>query len=318
MSAVEDYVTADESGENWTMMLGDACERLGEIATDSVDLSVQSPPFAGLFIYSPSPRDLGNSASTGEFMQHYSFVIREQLRVTRPGRWACVHVQNTTTTKATNGHMGVVDFRGDVIREFVKAGWIFGGEVTVFKDPQAQAIRTKAHALMFVTKNRDSAGSRPALADYLLLFRKPGDNAVPIKTDVTNDEWIEWAGPIWRDHHDGGWLAEDGFICPVWFGIRESDTLNVKVARVDADERHITPLQLAFVDRCVRLWSNPGELVLSPFAGIGSELYQAVKRGRRATGVELKPSYFHTAVENLRRLESEMAAPTLFDESEAL
>lgn len=253
---IDDYITADAAGTNWTMMLGDACERLTELDTDSVDLSVCSPPFAGLFIYSPSPRDLGNSAGSGEFLEHYSFIIREQLRVTKPGRVACVHVQNLTTTKATHGHIGQTDFRGDVIREFQRAGWLFNGEVTVWKDPQAQAIRTKSHALMFVTKNRDSAGSRPALADYLLLFKKPGDNAVPVKTDVTNEEWIEWAGPIWADHHDGGWLDDDGNICPVWYGIRESDTLNVKVAREAADERHITPLQLGFIDRCVRLWSN--------------------------------------------------------------
>lgn len=309
---IDDYVTDEAAGANWTLMLGDACERLEELGTDTVDLSVCSPPFAGLFIYSPSPRDLGNSASSGQFMEHYGFIIREQLRVTKPGRLACVHVQNLTTTKATHGQMGMSDFRGDVIREFQSAGWIFNGEITVWKDPQAQAIRTKSHALMFVTKNRDSAGSRPALADYLLLFKKPGDNQIPITTDVSNDEWIEWAGPIWVDHHDGGWLTDDGHICPVWFGIRESDTLNVKVAREDADERHITPLQLGFIDRCVRLWSNPGELVLSPFAGIGSELYQAVKLGRRAVGIELKRSYWTTAVNNLRSLESDMAMPTLF------
>ncbi|WP_201787851.1 hypothetical protein, partial [Klebsiella pneumoniae] len=135
---------------------------------------------------------------------HYGFIIREQLRVTKPGRLACIHVQQLTTTKATDGYMGMTDFRGQVIAAFQNAGWYFNGEVTVWKDPQAQSIRTRSHALAFATKNRDSAATRPALADYLLLFRKPGDNAVPIKNDVTNDEWIEWASPIWTDHHDGG------------------------------------------------------------------------------------------------------------------
>ena len=185
-----------------------------------------------------------------------------------------------------------------MIRAYIDAGWYFHGEVTVNKDPQAQAIRTKAHALTFATKNRDSSGTRPALADYLLLFRKPGDNAVPIKNDVTNDEWIEWAQPVWWD-------------------IKETNTLNVRVARDDADERHICPLQLDFIERCIRLWSNPGEVVLSPFAGIGSEVYMARKLGRYGLGCELKPSYWRPAVDNLTNLDVEMGHATLFDEAGA-
>lgn len=289
-----DYITDQAEGASWRLLLGDSCERLGEIPDDSVGLSVYSPPFSSLFTYSPSIRDLGNAASREEFMEHYGFVIRENLRVMMPGRVVCVHVQQLTTMKATHGYSGLTDFRGEVIRAYQSNGWIFHGEVTVNKDPQAQAIRTKAQALMFVTKNRDSAATRPALADYLLLFRKPGENRVPIKNDVTNDEWIDWAQPVWWD-------------------IRETDTLNVRVARDEADERHICPLQLGFIDRCVRLWSNPGETVLSPFAGIGSEVYQAVKRGRYGLGVELKPSYWRTAVSNLRTLEADMSVPKLFD-----
>lgn len=290
------YVEDQAEGENWRMLLGDSCERLAEIPDDSIGMSVCSPPFASLFTYSPSPRDLGNSASREEFIEHYGFIVREKLRVTMPGRVACVHVQQLTTTKTTHGHVGLTDFRGDVIRCYLDNGWHFHGEVTVDKDPQAQAIRTKAQALMFVTKNRDSSATRPALADYLLLFRKPGENPEPIKNDVSNDEWIEWARPV-------------------WLGIRETNTLNARVARDDADERHICPLQLDFIDRCVRLWSNPGETVLSPFAGIGSEGYMAVKRGRRFIGIELKPSYWRTACQNLEDLEREMALPTLLDEA---
>ncbi len=292
----DDYVTAEESGDKWDLWLGDSCERMTEIPTDSVGLSVYSPPFASLFTYSPTPRDLGNSASRGEFFEHYGFIIRENLRITMPGRICAVHVQQLTTTKSTNGVIGMTDFRGDVIRAYLDAGWIFHGEVTVNKDPQAQAIRTKAQALMFVTKNRDSSMTRPALADYLLLFRKPGDNATPIKNDVTNEEWIEWAQPVWMD-------------------IRETNTLNERVARDEADERHICPLQLDFIERVVRLWSNPDEVVLSPFAGIGSEIHTAVRLGRRGHGIELKPSYWRTAVNNLRDLDEQMNLPALFDEA---
>src|SRR6185312_11267319 len=195
MSNNDAYVTDTETGEGWTAMLGDSCERLAEIPDNSIDLSVCSPPFDSLFVYSPTMRDLGNSKSRGEFLAHYRYIIDHQLRVTKPGRIACTHVQQLTTTKATHGHVGLSDFRGDVIREFIDAGWIFHGEATIWKDPQAQSIRTKAFSLSFQTKNRDSSASRPALADYLLLFRKPGDNAVPIaheaqSGEVTNDDWI--------------------------------------------------------------------------------------------------------------------------------
>ena len=291
----DSYVTDDAAGESWHLMLGDSCERLAEIPDDSVGLSVYSPPFASLFTYSPSVRDLGNAASRQEFLEHYGFIIRENLRVTMPGRVACVHVQQLTTTKSYHGYTGLTDFRGDVIRAYLDNGWYFHGEVTVNKDPQAQAIRTKAQALMFVTKNRDSAATRPALADYLLIFRKPGDNVVPIKNDVSNDEWIEWAQPVWWD-------------------IRETNTLNARLGRESADERHICPLQLDFIERCVRLWSNKGETVLTPFAGIGSEVYTAVKLGRRGLGIELKPSYWRSAVDVLTDLEAEMTTPGLFDE----
>lgn len=291
---MNDYLTAVESGNDWMLMLGDSCERMAEIPDESVDMSVYSPPFAMLFTYSDSDRDLGNCATREEFMEHYGYIIRENLRITKPGRICCVHVQQLTTTKATHGHQGLTDFRGDVIRGYLDAGWIFHGEVTVNKDPQAQAIRTKAQALMFVTKNRDSSMTRPALADYLLLFRKPGDNEVPIKNDVSNEEWIEWAQPVWWD-------------------IRETRTLNATVARDDADERHICPLQLDFIERCVRLWSNPGEVVFSPFAGIGSEVHTAVRLGRHDLGIELKPSYWRTAVDNMQDLDRQRNQESLFD-----
>ena len=290
----DDYMTDEASGETFDLWLGDSCERMADIGDESVDLSVYSPPFASLFTYSPSVRDLGNSGDRAEFFEHYGYIIRENLRITKPGRICAVHVQQVTTTKSTHGVIGMTDFRGQVIAAYMDAGWVFCGEVTVDKDPQAQAIRTKAQALMFVTKNRDSSMTRPALADYLLLFRKPGDNAVPIKNDVTNEEWIEWARPVWLD-------------------INETNTLNVRAARDAADERHICPLQLDFIERVIRLWSNPGELVFTPFAGIGSEVVTAIRLGRRGLGIELKPSYWRTAVANCRDVEHETSLPSLFD-----
>jgi DNA modification methylase len=251
-----------------------------------------------LFTYSPSDRDLGNCRDHAEFQEHYRYIIDQVLRVTKPGRLCVVHCAQIATQKARDGAIGLYDFRGDIIRNHVEAGWIFHGEVTIDKDPQAQAIRTKATALMFQTLKRDSSMSRPALADYILLFRKRGDNATVIAPDCDNDTWIQWARPV-------------------WYGIRESNTLNVAVARDDEDERHICPLQLDLIERCVRLWSNRGETVLSPFMGIGSEVYTAVKWGRRGLGIELKPSYWRTAVTNLRRLEEELSRPSLLDEASA-
>lgn len=283
----DEYRTDDAHGLAWHLMLGDSCERLAEIPDGTIDLSVYSPPFASLFTYSPSPRDLGNSYDRDEFLDHYGYVIRDVLRVTKPGRLSCVHVQQLTTTKAVHGVVGMTDFRGQVIAAHQQAGWIYHGEVTIDKDPQAQAIRTKAQALMFQTLNRDSASSRPALADYLIVFRKPGVNETPVTPDCDNETWIQWAHPVWYD-------------------INETDTLNVRVARDDADERHICPLQIPLIERCVRLWSNRGETVLSPFAGIGSEGVGAVKWGRRFVGCELKESYWRTAVRNLTDAEGQL------------
>lgn len=299
---IDNYEPDQVVGEGWTLNLGDSCERLSELADDSVDLSVYSPPFAGLYSYSPSPRDLGNCSNTDEFIRHYRFVIDELLRATKPGRNSCVHVADVATTKATHGVTGLYDLSGDVIRAHVAAGWVFYGRWWVDLDPQAVATRTKAQHLMFVTKNRDSARSAPATGDQMLLFRKPGDNAVPIPhhadeapPGVSNQNWIDWARPV-------------------WLGINRTKTLNVAVAKEADDTRHLHALQLDFIERCIRLWSNPGELVVSPFGGVGSEPYMARKLGRRAWACELKRSYYDTAVTNLRRLDVEMSTPNLFDE----
>lgn len=293
MSNEDAYIEDEASGKLWRFLLGDSGQRMAELEAESVHLSVYSPPFQSLYTYSPSPRDMGNALDRKDFFDQYAYIIRENLRITVPAGICCVHVQQTTTTMTTHGVIGMTDFRGDVIRAYQQEGWIYYGEVTVDKDPQAQAIRTKAQALMFVTKNRDSSKSRPALADYLLIFKKPGERYAQIKNDVTNEEWIEWARPI-------------------WYGIQESNTLNARIARESDDERHLTPLQLDFIERCVRLYSNPGEVVFTAFGGVGSELYVAVKHGRQAIGIELKASYWQTGCGYLAELEEQQAQPTLF------
>lgn len=298
--AEDDYRTDEASGDGWRLLLGDCVERLAELETASIGLSVHSPPFAQLYTYSASARDMGNSRSYDEFIEHYRFAVRELLRVTKPGRRACVHVQQIAMTQVMQGIIAWRDFRADVVRLYMECGWIYHGEVVVDKDPQAQAIRTKSKTLLFVQKNKDSSWSIPAMADYILLFRAPGDNAEPILTDVTNEEWILWARPI-------------------WYGIRESATLQASVARAEKDEKHIAPLQLETIERCVRLWSNRGELVLDPMAGIGSTGYVALRNDREFIGIELKPEYWQQAAINLLNARTQMslgledAAPPLLD-----
>ena len=291
----DNYREESVSGDSWTLHNGDCVETMKrKIATDSVDLSVFSPPFSSLFTYSNSPRDIGNCKNDDEFWTHFRFAIPELLRVTKPGRLAAVHIANVPAMLSRDGYIGVKDIRGDLVREFIAAGWIFHGEVTIDKCPQAQAIRTKSKSLLFVQKERDSSWLRPALADYICVFRKPGENAVPIQNDdVTREDWIEWARPI-------------------WYGIKEADTLQVREAREDKDERHLCPLQLGTIERCIRLWSNKGETVFTPFLGIGSEAYQAVRFGRKALGVELKASYFRCAVANVRKAEAARKEEGLF------
>lgn len=267
---------------DYALYCGDSVEVMKGIPDDSIGLSVYSPPFISLYTYSPTERDVGNSRTEDEFFYHYGLIIDELLRTAMPGRNTCVHVAQVPAMLVRDGYIGLKDFRGKTIQAYEDRGWIYHGEVCIDKCPQAQAIRTHSKGLLFVQLKKDASWLRPALADYILVFRKPGDNPVPIKPDLTNDEWIEWARPV-------------------WYGIKESDTLNVAEGRDNDDERHICPLQIGTIERCIRLWSNPGETVLSPFAGIGSEIYTAVKLKRKGIGIELKESYFKAAVKNLKR-----------------
>jgi len=276
---------AEYTGENWKLYQGDCVTEVKKIGDAAIDLSIFSPPFLALYTYSATECDMGNCKSDTDFFAHFGFLIDELMRITKPGRLCCVHAAQTATTLNTHGLIGWKDFRGALCTEFVKHGWTYQGEVCIDKDPQAQAIRTHSKGLLFVQLKKDASWLRPAMADYILVFRRPGTNEVPIHPDINNEEWIEWARPI-------------------WYGIRESETLNKAEARSDEDDRHICPLQLGTIERVVRLWSNPGETVFSPFTGIGSEGYVSLKHGRKFIGTELKPLYARTAAKNLRQAES--------------
>jgi len=304
MKEIDDngYTEDTVTGENWLAMLGDSCERMKELEDNSVDLSVYSPPFADLYTYTDTERDLGNSRDWDEFFDHYAFIIREVLRVTKPGRLTCVHSSDIPARAQTEGYIGIRDFPGAVIKSYEKEGWTFIGRAFVQKNPQAQAIRTKSKALLFAQIHKDSTHSRPALIDQILLFKKPGENEVPVKSvengEMDNETWIEWANGIWT-------------------GINETNTLQYSTARGEDDEKHICPLQLETIERCIKMWSNPGETVLTPFGGIGSEGYQAVKFGRKAILIELKESYFNVLVKNMQAVEAKSSLPDLFAWAEA-
>jgi DNA modification methylase len=294
MNCIDSKITDDYAAYN-----GDSIEMIRELPDDSVGLSVFSPPFPGMYAYSDSARDMGNSNTIDEMMAHFDYLIPELLRAVAPGRMCCVHLCQLTAMKGRDGYIGLKDYRGDVIRGFIKHGWRFAGEVTIDKNPQVQATRNKERGLLFKSLATDSSMMRMALADYIVYFRKDGENATPIHAGVSKkynpnggwiseQEWIEWASPVWYRHTKG----KEG-------GISETDVLGVKQGREDDDERHLCPLQLGVIERCVKLWSAPGDVVLSPFMGIGSEGHEAIRLGRKFIGFELKQSYFKVACENL-------------------
>lgn len=262
----------------------DCVEGVSALETDSIDMAIYSPPFADVFVYSDDIRDMGNCTSRDEFLQHYSFLLKELVRVMKPGRIVCVHCSDLPTSKFKDGYIGLYDFSGDLIRAHQDVGFILHSRVTVWKSPVTEMQRTKALGLLYKQLRKDSTKSRQGLSDYVLVFRTPGENQVPVEHTTEEfpvDQWQEWASPVWMD-------------------IDQGNTLNVRSARESNDERHMCPLQLDLIDRCVRLWSNPGETVLSPFTGIGSEGYMSLKANRKFVGFELKPSYYKTAIQNLK------------------
>lgn len=275
-------VLNQEVNEKFSLYNGDSVEVLKGIPDNSIHYSIFSPPFASLYTYSNSDRDMGNSKTDDEFYEHFTFLVKELYRVTMPGRLLSFHCMNLPTSKVRDGVIGIKDFRGLLIRIFTDAGWIYHSEVCIWKNPVTAMQRTKALGLLWKQLKKDSAMSRQGIPDFIVTMRKPGDN--PERVTHTDESfpcnaWQKYASPVWMD-------------------INQSDTLQRKSAREDKDEKHICPLQLEVIKRCIELWSNPNDIVLDPFAGIGSTPYVALRMGRRGLGVELKESYYEQAVKN--------------------
>lgn len=285
-------------GSHFSIFNVDTVEFTAQMPTNSIDFSVYSPPFASLYIYSQSERDMGNVASEAEFLEQYRFLTRELFRVTKPGRLTAVHCSDLPRTKSTHGVIGLYDFPADIRRAHEDAGWTYHSRITVWKDPVVEMQRTKALGLLYKQLQKDATRSRQGMPDYVLVFRRTpfdDDEVVPVAQDAGRfpvTQWQQWASPVWMD-------------------IDQTNVLNVRLAREERDERHVCPLQIDLIERAVRLWSNPGETVYSPFAGIGSEGFASIKAGRRFIGTELKESYFKQAITNLCAAEEEGAS--LFD-----
>lgn len=268
--------------DRYALYNGDSAEILQGIPSDSIHYSIFSPPFASLYTYSNSERDLGNCRTTEEFYEQFQYIVKELYRVIMPGRLLSFHCMDLPLSKERDGIIGIRDFRGELIKEFEKAGFVLHSQVCIWKDPVTAMQRTKAIGLLHKQLKKDSAISRQGIPDYLVTVRKPGENPEPVSH--TNESFPV---SIWQR-----------YASPVWMDINPSDTLQATSCREEKDERHICPLQLTVIRRAINLWTNPNDIVLTPFLGIGSEAYVALETGRRAIGIELKPSYFRQAVAN--------------------
>ncbi len=302
------------SGQTWHMYHGDCCEVLNGMPDESIDFSVFSPPFASLYVYSDSERDMGNSDSDEQFFEHFAYLVELLLKKVKPGRLVSVHCMNLPSTISHNGYIGIRDFRGDIIRTFNDKGWIYHSEVCVWKDPVVAMQRTKALGLLHKQVKKDSCMSRQGIPDYICTFRKPGKNQEPVA-----GEFDYFAGDVdeFNKREKIGNKSIDiwqRYASPVWMDIKQSNTLNARMGRDNNDERHVCPLQLDVIERCLQLWSNPGDVVLSPFGGIGSEGVGALRADRKYIGIELKKSYFDAAIKFLAQEENEQQLPSLFDE----
>lgn len=300
-ACVKKYITDDVA-----LYCGDTCDLIRDFGDESMHFIIFSPPFNSLFVYSNSDRDLGNSKNDKQFFEHFHFITTELYRILKPGRIMAVHCMNLPTTKEKDGYIGIKDFRGDLIREFQSVGFIYHSEVCIWKNPVVAMQRTKALGLLHKQVKKDSAMSRMGLPDYVVFMRKPGDNPVPIThTNETYpvSKWQVVAEPTW---------CSDIYPDPTWMDINQSDTLN-KMFSDEESERHIAPLQLCLIERVIDLYSDKDSVILTPFLGIGSEVYQAVKMGRKAYGFELKKEYYEQAVKNLQTLDDEKNQMTIFD-----
>ena len=299
MKAINQVVT-----DKYAIYEGDSCELMASIPDCSIGFSIHSPPFEGLYKFSNSERDISNSDGSA-FWDHYKFIIQDLMRITKPGRSCSVHVMQLPTSKSRNGFIGMRDFRGEVIRAYQDCGWLFSSEVCIWKDPVVAQQRTKSIRLLHKQIVKDSILSGQGLADYVVTFRKPGENTEPVAGCF--DMWIgEGDGPDpakFTTHTDSrNWFSIEcwqKYASPVWMDINQSRTLQHRAGRDEKDEQHISPLQLDVIERCIALWSNEGDTVFTPFLGIGSEVYAAVEMGRRGIGIELKASYFAQAVKNV-------------------
>lgn len=308
MSALDIHAVDQVVTDRYAIYQGDCCELIAAIPDNSIHFGIHSPPFEGLYKFSNFDRDISNNEGEA-FWEHYRFLIAELLRVAMPGRLHSVHVMQLPTSKIRNGFIGMRDFRGEVIRAYEDAGWIFHSEVCIWKDPVVAQQRTKSIRLLHKQIVKDSALSGQGLADFIVTFRKPGDNPDPVGGCF--DMYIgEGEGPDpskFTTATDGrNWYSIEvwqRYASPVWMDIRQTRTLQYRAGRDEKDELHISPLQLDVIERCIDLWTNPGETVLTPFLGIGSEVYSAVKMGRLGVGMELKPSYFAQARANIDELD---------------
>lgn len=322
IKAMEQVLTHD-----YAIYHGDSCELIRAVPDNSVHFGIHSPPFGGLYKFTNSPRDISNNEG-GTFWEHYSFLIREMLRITMPGRLHSVHVMQLPATKGREGFIGMRDFRGDTIRAYQDAGWLFHSEVCIWKDPVVAQQRTKSIRLLHKQLCKDSSISGQGLADYIVTFRKPGVNEVAIAGEM--DRYVGDAVDVSREAYDvqaAATIAEgrtpwpfkqwvsimtwQRYASPVWTDIRQTRTLQYRGARDEKDEQHISPLQLDVIERCIDLWSNKGETVFTPFMGIGSEVYCAVEAGRKGMGFELKASYWRQAVINMQRQDERLTAELL-------
>lgn len=306
-------VVNQEVNEKFALYNGDCIEVIKGIPDESVGFSIFSPPFSSLFTYSNSERDMGNSKNTDQFKIHFEYLIKELMRVMKPGRAVSFHCMNLPMTISHNGYMGLEDFRGDMIRAFVKEGFIYHAEVCIWKDPLVQATRTKNLTLAHKQISKDSSRCAMGLPDYLVTMRKPGTNDDPISHgrgfeyyigEMQEPKEAKVDDPRVNKYSHKVWQR---YASPVWMDIRQTRTLNHALAREKEDERHICPLQLDTIERAMLMWSKKGDTVLTPFAGIGSEMYVSIQMGRVPVGIELKESYYKTALKNILSAKPERA-----------
>jgi len=300
------------SGENWTLFNADCVDVLNSLPENSIHLSVFSPPYASLYTYSNSDRDMGNCINDAQFYEHFDYVVAGLNRVTKPGRIVAVDCMNIPAMKERDGYIGLKDFRGDLIRAFQRAGFIFHSEHCVWKDPLLEATRTKALGLMHKQLCKDSTRVRAGIPQYILGFRKVGENTEPVAHINGMDEWAGENPPVTGNLSHERWRR---YASPVWMDINFSNTLNARAARENEDERHVCPMSMDLIERCIYLWSNPGDVIFDPYSGVGSTGFMAIKMGRKSVGSELKRSYFEQAAKNLDMAKSDQGA--LFADAEA-